>query len=167
MVKVLKYIIPVLFTFVILAGCDSPFDENATNTTTKGSEAERYKNIMKLNYSRTVITGTFYDWRDVSKYRSVAGYHNGYDYAAPEGTRVTAGWEGTVTDIISWGYGEYAVKVTGYVNCNKRMIQYGHLNNVQVTRGEKIKIGRTIGYIAVDHLDLKMKINNHYYDFGK
>jgi murein DD-endopeptidase MepM/ murein hydrolase activator NlpD len=165
--KILKCIFPVILIFIILAGCDSPFNEETYSKTTKGSEAERYKNIMKLNYSDTVITGRFHDWRDVSKYRSVAGYHNGYDYAAPEGTAITAGWEGTVSDIAYWGYGEYAVQITGYVNCNKQMVQYGHLNNIKVNKGEKIKTGQIIGYIAVDHLDLKMKINNQYYDFGK
>jgi murein DD-endopeptidase MepM/ murein hydrolase activator NlpD len=159
---------------LFFCGCETPFDGIDTSGVSKSGKSKtapditdggvnRYLNLMSLNYSDTVITGKFHDWRPESKYRLKAGYHNGYDFAAPAGTEVPAGWEGTVTDIIYWGYGEFAVKIKK----NKQMTQYGHMNNLRVCIGQKITTGQIIGKIAVDHVDVKMKVNGYYYDFGK
>lgn len=163
-----------LMCIIFFCGCETPFDGIDTSEVKKSPETRvsvdvteggvnRYLNFMSLNYADTVVTGKFNDWRPESKYRLKAGYHNGYDFAAPAGTEVPAGWEGKVTDIIYWGYGEFAVKIKN----GKQMTQYGHLNNLRVCIGQKVTAGQTIGKIAVDHVDVKMKINGYFYDFGK
>jgi len=53
-----------------------------------------------------VLTGGFYDWRTVSRYRRNAGLHLGYDIAMPAGTPVRAGWPGTVVSVAPWTEGE-------------------------------------------------------------
>ncbi|OQA20414.1 MAG: Peptidase family M23 [bacterium ADurb.Bin363] len=156
----------------IFGGCNSPFDDldnlNTSVNIGRINNVILYKDLMKSNYPETCITGEFNDWRSVSKYRSKAGYHLGYDFAAPEGTKVPAGWEGTVTDIIYWGYREFAVEVTGTTETGaKQITQYGHLKPVKIYIGDKVKVGQTIGKIAVDHVDIKMKINGEYYDWGQ
>jgi len=123
----------------------------------------QYMDIVKKIYPSAVISGTFYEWRDISKYRRVAGLHDGYDIALPSGTPVVAGWEGEVVDICPWYGQEYGVTVksTGDI-----YVTYGHIVPM-VKTGQKIMIGSIIGFVVIDHVDIKMKDSkNNYIDFG-
>ena len=161
--NILYFLIIIL---LIAAGCDNPFDPELTIS--PAGNAEGYKKLIQTKYKDTVITGEFNDWRQISKYRSIPGYHYGYDFAAPQGTEVPAGWAGTVTYISDWGYGEYGVEITGETSSGEKQVTtYGHLNNIYVSLNKKISTGEIIGKIAVNHVDIKMKVNGSYYDFGK
>ena len=91
--------------------------------------------------------------------------HHGIDYAAPQGTPVSAVGDGTVT--FSGYQGGYGKLVTirhhnGYRTC------YGHLSRIVkgITSGVKIDQGEVIGYVGSTglatgpHLHYEMSVNN-------
>ncbi len=123
----------------------------------------QYMDLVRKFYSPAVVSSTFYDWRDVSKYRRVAGLHNGYDIAMPAGTAVVAGWSGEVTDIVQWYGQEYGVTVKSSGNI---YVTYGHITPL-VSVGQKVVPGTLLGLVVVDHVDVKMRDGNYsYIDFA-
>lgn len=73
-------------------------------------------------------------------------FHTGIDIAAPNhkvGDPVAAFMAGTViyADSISWGYGTHVVLDNG----NHITSIYGHLNSLNVTKGEHVEMGQIIG----------------------
>jgi len=124
---------------------------------------EQYMNLLVKVCPGAFVSSTFYDWRDVSKYRSVSGLHNGYDIALPAGSPVIAGWNGFVTSIAQWYGSEYGVTVT---NKDGVSVTYGHISP-DVRNGQDISIGTLLGFVVVDHVDIKMRDSQGaFIDFG-
>jgi len=91
--------------------------------------------------------------------------HHGIDYAAPQGTPVSAIGDGTVTfSGYQRGYGKLVVirHHNGYRTC------YGHLSRISkgITSGVKIDQGEVIGYVGSTglatgpHLHYEMRVKN-------
>ncbi len=91
--------------------------------------------------------------------------HHGIDYAAPQGTPVSAVGDGTVTfSGYQGGYGKLVMirHRNGYRTC------YGHLSRIVkgITAGVKIDQGEVIGYVGSTglatgpHLHYEMSVNN-------
>jgi len=124
---------------------------------------DQYMNLLVKVCPGAVVSSTFYDWRDPSKYRSVAGLHNGYDIALAAGSPVIAGWNGVVTAIVPWYGSEYGVTVT---NKDGISVTYGHISPY-ARYGQDISIGTLIGFVVVDHVDIKMRDSQGMFiDFG-
>jgi len=120
--------------------------------------------LQRRNWSQAWISSTFYDWRTVSKYRRNAGLHLGYDIALPYGTEVSNGWTGVVTAVIPWTSSEYGVPVA---TPDGTEITYGHISPL-VSVGQAVVAGQTIGRIAADHVDVKMRdAQGRYLAFGE
>ena len=119
--------------------------------------------LQRVVFPSATISGSFYEWRDVSKYRSVAGMHLGYDIAMPAGTPAVAGWPGQVTRVQPWYGIEHGVTVlspSGYE------ATYGHISP-RVKVGDVLNAGDTVGLVAVDHVDVKMRgPDGLFFDFG-
>lgn len=110
------------------------------------------------------VTSTFYDYRSVSMYRRRAGLHLGYDIAMQAGTSARAGWPGTVAAIIPWADGEWGVAVASPGGME---VTYGHIVPT-VSVGTAINTGDTVGRIAVNHVDVKMRdASGNYVPFGE
>ena len=147
---------------------------NKQNTTAKKRESlklsgketdlDAYVKRIKQIDPYAVITGWFSDWRDVSMYRSHAGYHYGYDIGLLKGFRVPAGWAGTVTAIIPWSDYEWGIMVTMK---NGYSVTYGHLTPL-VKVGTVIEPGMVVGEVAVNHVDIKVRDpQGNFVDIGK
>ena len=120
--------------------------------------------LQKQNWAPAWVTSGFYDWRTVSKYRRRAGLHLGYDIAMPFGSPVAAGWPGTVTAIIPWTASQYGVTIQ---SPDGTEVTYGHISPT-VSLGQSISTGQTVGRIAADHVDVKMRdAYGQYVPFGK
>lgn len=76
----------------------------------------------------------------------VKKFHHGMDFVAPVGTPIYATADGVV--IISsksfYGYGKYVKINHGY----GYQTAYGHMNKLNVVKGQKIKRGDVIGYLG-------------------
>lgn len=107
------------------------------------------------------ISSGFYDWRTVSKYRSQAGLHYGYDIAMLAGSPVRPAWAGEVVAITHWYGTEYGVTVrSGEVETT-----YGHINPA-VELGQRVSSKTVLGIVVVDHVDVKMRGGDgRYIDF--
>ena len=119
--------------------------------------------VQRARYPDAVVTSGFYDWRTVSQYRSRAGLHLGYDIAMPAGSPAVTGWGGTVVSVAQWTGAEHGVTIlhpSGYETT------YGHLRpSVEV--GQQVRMGEVVGYVARDHVDVKMRgPDGLYFDFG-
>jgi Peptidase family M23 len=120
--------------------------------------------LQRRQWSQAWVSGTFYDWRTVSKYRRQAGLHLGYDIALPFGVPVSSGWSGVVTSVIPWTSTEYGVTVR---MVDGTEVTYGHISPA-VSVGDSVVTGQTIGQIAADHVDVKMRDRSgHYLPFGE
>lgn len=119
--------------------------------------------LQRVVCPAAVISGSFYEWRAVSRYRAVAGMHLGYDLAMPAGTAAVAGWPGQVIRIQPWSGSEFGVTVlspSGYE------ATYGHIAP-RVKVGDVLNAGDTVGLVAVDHVDVKMRgPDGLYFDYG-
>lgn len=119
--------------------------------------------LQRLVYPAADVSGGFYEWRTVSRYRGVAGLHLGYDVAMPGGTPSVAGWPGQVTHVAQWYKTEYGVTVlspSGYETT------YGHLSP-RVKPGDVVNAGDYVGFVVNDHVDIKMRgPDGSYFDFG-
>ncbi|MCB9169626.1 MAG: M23 family metallopeptidase [Flavobacteriales bacterium] len=73
-------------------------------------------------------------------------FHAGMDFTAPTGTEVRATGDGTVTfaDYSSDGFGIHVIIDHGY----DYETLYGHLDEVKVRRGQKVKRGDLIGLVG-------------------
>ena len=120
--------------------------------------------LQRRNWGAAWISGTFYDWRTTSKYRRNAGLHLGYDIALPFGTPVSAGWDGIVVAVVPWTSSEWGVTVRG---ADGTEVTDGHISP-GVVYGQKVTTGDTVGRIASDHVDVKMRDSQgNYVPFGE
>lgn len=87
--------------------------------------------------------------------------HNGYDIGLDYGTKVPAGWAGTVTKLTPWYDGQYGITV----ETNGIEVTYGHLAP-DVKVGQRIEPGDTVGHIIWNHVDIKMFTCVGYVDWG-
>lgn len=120
--------------------------------------------LQRQHFPQAWVSGTFYDYRTVSRYRRNPGLHLGYDIAMPYGCAVSAGWDGVVTDIIPWTNTEYGVTVTDATGIS---VTYGHITPM-VSVGQRVKAGGIVARIASDHVDVKMRdAAGQYVPFGE
>ncbi|MEO6362156.1 MAG: M23 family metallopeptidase [Caldimonas sp.] len=88
--------------------------------------------------------------------------HNGVDYSAPNGTPVRAMGDGVV-EFAGWqnGYGN----VIHIKHGNERSTAYAHLSHIDVSKGQKVEQGATIGAVGMTgwatgpHLHFEVKID--------
>jgi len=105
------------------------------------------------------VYGLFNSPRDASPStgRTTAGLHNGYDFPAPAGTPVIAGWDGTVGPSAPYNYeaSSWALEVQSGLF----IVIYGHINLNENYRkvGTSVKKGDQLGTVYNDHLDIKIK----------
>ncbi len=110
-----------------------------------------------------VLTGGFYDWRTVSRYRSQPGLHLGFDIAMPAGSPVRAGWPGTVVSVAPWAEGEWGLTVR---SASGTEVTYGHIRP-GLSVGDPVQVGTVVGSVSIDHVDVKMRDPaGNYVDFG-
>lgn len=91
--------------------------------------------------------------------------HHGLDYAAPQGTPVSAVGDGTV--IFSGYKGQYG-KIIIVRHPNNWRTYYGHLSRIEknIKKGSKIKQGQIIGYVGSTglatgpHLHYELRVKN-------
>ena len=108
---------------------------------------------QRRSYAGAVVTSGFFDSRGVSRYRSQPGLHLGYDVAMPAGSPVLAAWSGKVTAVVPWADGEWGVTVEHH---DASRATYGHIVP-GVKPGTLVTPGMSLGSVAVDHLDVKMR----------
>jgi outer membrane protein TolC len=117
------------------------------------AELSKLLSYQQIGDPGAFVSSGFHDWRTVSKYRSRAGLHAGYDIAMLAGAPVRVAWPGTVVAITPWYGAEYGVTVResrGYE------ATYGHISPA-VLVGEEMQVGEVLGTVVVDHLDVKMR----------
>ena len=120
--------------------------------------------LQQKNWPAAWISSTFYDYRTTSKYRRQAGLHLGYDIALPYGSRVSTGWPGRVVAVVPWTNTEYGVTVA---SADGTEVTYGHITPT-VSVGQQLLTGQTVGTIASDHVDVKMRDGKgRYIPFGE
>lgn len=107
---------------------------------------------QRLSYPSATVTGGFYDPRGPSRYRLRPGLHLGYDIAMPAGASARAAWDGRVVAILPWAEGEWGVSV---LHADGTQATYGHVRPA-VEVGHPVAAGQCVGWIARDHLDVKM-----------
>lgn len=111
------------------------------------------------NYQNPPIYGLFNSTREASPStgRMYAGLHNGYDFLAPNGTPVIAGWDGTIGPAAPYNY--EAASWALEVQSGLFIVIYGHINLVSAFNkvGTTVKKGDVIGTVYNDHLDIKIK----------
>lgn len=117
------------------------------------SRLQQLLDEQRKSYAPAVVTSGFHDARGVSRYRSRPGVHSGYDIAMPAGASVRAAWPGQVRAIIPWADGEWGVEVT---LSDGTSATYGHVVP-GVSVGQQLETGQTVGTVARDHVDVKMR----------
>ena len=118
---------------------------------------------QRASYAQVQVTSGFSDARGVSRYRSQAGLHLGYDLAMPYGCAVLCAWPGRVEAVIPWYGSEVGVRVR---HSDGTCATYGHVQ-ARVKAGELVEPGQILGTIASDHLDVKMRdASDQPLDFG-
>lgn len=108
---------------------------------------------QRQSYPLASVTSGFYDPRGPSRYRSRPGLHLGYDIAMPAGALARAAWKGRVLAIVPWAEGEWGVSV---LHADGSQATYGHIRPA-VSVGQQLDAGACVGWIARDHLDVKMR----------
>lgn len=117
------------------------------------AELSRLLSYQKMGDAGAYVSSGFHDWRTVSKYRSRAGLHAGYDIAMLANTPVRAAWPGTVVAIAPWYGREYGVTVR---DARGYEATYGHISP-SVAVGTRVDVGQVLGSVVVDHVDVKMR----------
>lgn len=94
-------------------------------------------------------------------------FHGGIDIAAATGTPVLATADGSVIEVKNDGrYGKYV----GIQHSDGTISRYGHLSAQQVTEGQKVRAGQTIGAVGSTgrstgaHLDYRVSRNGMKFD---
>ncbi len=120
----------------------------------------KFANSKGSNLQNPLSYGMFNSPRtaNASTGRRSDGLHNGYDFPAPAGTPVIAGWDGTVGPNPPYNYeaSSWALEV----NSGTFIVIYGHINitNPELrTVGTKVTKGEQIGTVYDNHLDIKIK----------
>lgn len=123
-----------------------------------------YVRLLSRLQPGAVVSGRFSDWRTTSVYRSMSGYHNGYDIAYPPGTPIAAGWPGQVVSIANWYGSEYGITVESPQGFRTT---YGHLSPATHV-GAWVNPGEVLGRVVNDHVDVKMRsVGGGFIDFGR
>ena len=122
------------------------------------AELERLLEFQKVGDSGAFVSSGFHDWRTVSKYRSRAGIHGGYDIAMLPGAEVRAAWSGEIVAISCWYGSEYGVTVR---SSSGHEATYGHISPV-VRVGQVVQSGEILGTVVVDHVDVKVRDRSGY-----
>jgi hypothetical protein len=113
--------------------------------------------------SGAYVSSGFYDWRGLSKYRSRPGLHAGYDIAMLPGSAVRTPWSGQVVAITPWYGNEVGVTV---LLSNGWEATFGHITSA-VAVGQRLQRGDTVGWVVVDHVDVKVRDQLGFVDFAK
>lgn len=96
----------------------------------------------KLNRSMFLMSG--FGWR-LHPVHKVRKFHAGLDFAAPYGTQIVATGQGRVVKVESnHGYGKHVIIDHGF----GYQTLYGHMSRVDVSEGQQIKKGQTIGRVG-------------------
>lgn len=124
-------------------------EEYISFTNAHGSNLQNPPSYGMFNSPRTANASTG---------RKEDGLHNGYDFPAPAGTPVIAGWDGTVGPNPPYNYeaSSWALEV----NNGNFIVIYGHINITNKALfqvGTKVAKGEQIGTVYSDHLDIKIK----------
>ena len=90
----------------------------------------------------TVITSPFGP-RDNSAHPGISANHHGIDFGTPVGSNLTAVTDGTVSYLgnDATGYGTYL----DIKHDDGTSSRYGHMSQVNVSKGQKVKPGQTVG----------------------
>ena len=91
--------------------------------------------------------------------------HSGRDFAAPQGTPVVAALSGRV--VSSGPDGGYGIAIVLEHNAPKRRTLYGHLSELYVKDGQKVRQGEVIGRVGSTglstgphlHFELRLPVN--------
>lgn len=119
---------------------------------------------QRRSWPQAWVSSTFYDWRTTSKYRRQAGLHLGYDIAMPHGSTVIAAWPGRVVSVAPWYGQEFGISVE---SADGTIATYGHVAPL-VQVGDSVSSGDTLGTIASDHVDVKLRDpSGRYLAFGE
>jgi len=122
-----------------------------------------------LNYRRI---SSYYSWRRFHPILKIYRPHLGIDYAAPQGTPVSAIADGKVI-FAGWkGDNGRLVKIK---HAQSYTSSYGHLSRIAkgARRGKEVKQGQIIGYVGTTglstgpHLDFRVTKNGRYVNFLK
>lgn len=128
------------------------------------AELEVLLSYQQLGDSGAYVSSGFHDWRTVSKYRRRAGLHAGYDIAMLAGSPVRAAWSGTVVALTPWYGSEWGVTVRDGQGFEAT---YGHISP-SVRVGSSVRPGDVLGYVVVDHVDVKVRDRRgRHVDFAK
>lgn len=97
----------------------------------------------KLNRGVQLLSGFGYRLHPIHK---IVKMHAGIDFSAPQGTPIQATGDGVVVDVDNnrGGYGLHVIIDHGF---GYRTL-YGHMSNVEVKQGQKIKKGQKIGKVG-------------------
>lgn len=127
------------------------------------ADLNRLLELQKIGDSGAYVSSVFDDWRTVSKYRSKAGLHYGFDIAMWAGSEVRAAWSGKVVAITHWYGREYGVTVR---SSSGHETTYGHIKPL-VAVGDNVSSSTVLGTVVVDHVDVKMRApDGRYVDFA-
>jgi len=122
-----------------------------------------------LNYRRI---SSYYSWRRFHPILKIYRPHLGIDYAAPQGTPVSAIADGKVI-FAGWkGDNGRFIKIK---HAQSYTSSYGHLSRIAkgVRRGKELRQGQIIGYVGTTglstgpHLDFRVTKNGRYVNFLK
>jgi len=150
------------FLYEFPDGYKDYFDEN-------GRSLRKLFLKAPLSYSRISSTFTNARFHPILK---ITRPHHGIDYAAPQGTPVSALGDGIVTFIgKKGGYGKY-IEIT---HCSTYKTTYGHLADFAkgLKKGSRVSQGDLIGYVGATglatgpHLDFRFYMKGNPIDFLK
>ena len=130
---------------------DAAAKKRKTTTVSRHSSGRRY-NAPMASY---VLLSSPFGWRS-------SGWHNGVDFAAPQGTEIYSWKDGTIT-FAGWS-GNYGYLIV--VDHNDGTIsKYAHCCRIAVEEGQSVTANQTIGYVGSTgrstgpHLHFEIKIN--------
>ena len=123
----------------------------ASTTVSRGGSSKRY-NAPMASY---VLVSSPYGWRS-------SGWHNGVDFAAPQGTELYA-WKDGIVTFAAWSgnYGYLIIidhgdgTVSKYAHCSKIISQVGDT----VVKNQTIGLVGSTGRSTGPHLHFEIKIN--------
>lgn len=105
------------------------------------AQGEDFSNIKMGKLYRPTAGKVTQGW-GASKIKYAAGRHTGVDFGGSTGAAIRAAMSGTVTFAGSYGAYGNAIKIK---HANGTTSLYGHLNSINVKKGQKVKGGFKIG----------------------
>ncbi len=128
------------------------------------ADLERLVEFQRRGDAGCFVSSGFHEWRTISRYRSRAGLHNGYDIAMLAGSPARSAWGGEVVAVTFWWGEEYGVTVR---HPDGFEVTYGHLLPA-LSEGDLVEPDTILGWVAIDHVDVKMRApDGRYVDFGQ